>query len=909
MNRELPFNRWGIHQRALFLALAPLLLVSLIIGYYLTNMHLQTAQRSLEQRGLGIAKNLAQASEFGLTVGDQSRIEQLLKAAMVDPDVHLVEAYDAQGKLIASDHRDGTNRHHKTLLRGFTAFVMPSALPDTEIEEFRGTAQPLEPLGRIVVWISTEHLKQVQRSIINKSLLIVSSGALLAALLGLLIARGLTKPVKNVISAVDELSKGNLEHRVRIDSRGELGKLEEGINHMADALESSQRMLEVRVQDATQKLANNLRELRRKNEELEAARLSAMQASEAKANFLAQISHELRTPLNAILGFSRLLLKHGATEGQTEYLKIINQAGDQLLTVINDVLSFSKLESGQMEIHPEHFDPHDTLEEVVGLLSHEAHRKELELVLLLHHDVPHDMYSDPSRLAQILINLLNNAVKFTPKGQITVTAEAIHTDAQGAQLQVSVADSGIGISETVAQHLFTPFTQGDSSTTKLFSGTGLGLTISKALCESLGGTIIWRNNLSQGTTFTFRLPGLTAERQLADSAIPNLAGLKALIVEQNPLSRRAIRNLLIGFKMEVYQQADYASTDNRLHQAAEDDPFDLLVIGLSKAEAQQLDLSAWQTLAKQHDLGIVLLIGDEELANHYQEMNPLSHIQITEKPVRRKILYQKIIAALEIVETDTASLPPANEASSRHTGGDVIRALVGDDNAFGRRLLADYLASVAAKVVTAKDGREVLDIAQQQPFDIIFLDLHMPEIDGITVASKLQADPGPNQSTPLIAVTADVFFDALETQQPSPFQAVLHKPVTHEQITEILHTWLAQLPHLPPEPAATPTALTRPQGLRMELDTQLQALQDALHEADRERLHAHAHQLNGITRFFQIHSLSSAARELESCALSAGETQLADLVSQIVQAAQTLEWDDSAAPSPESRSNHDESHA
>lgn len=889
-------NQWSILQKALLFALAPLLLVSLFLTIYLTLNHLATVEKSLNQRGEGIVKTLAKSTEFGLAVDDRELINGLISAALVDHDVAGVEIYDSHGTRIAAKPADFPRPGMNTAsYLKFTEQVLPPQPADQEIEEFStpADAMPAAPIGHVHVWISRSSLDKNLRDIISRSLLLVLSVAVVSGLLSWWAVRSLVNPVKNVVNTVEELGKGKLDARVTETSQGELGVLEKGVNIMAEKIERSQSQLSDQVKEKTRELEKTITQLTHQNVELDRAREAALEASRVKESFLAQISHELRTPLNAIIGFSRLLLRPQSGDARPEYLRIILQAGDQLLTVINDVLNFSKIESGQMRIHREFFNPHEKLEEIIGLLSHEAHRKNLELVLLIHSDVPRAMYADANRFAQILINLLNNAVKFTASGQVAIIAETASSGFAVPRLKISVVDSGIGISEAVAKRLFTPFSQGDSSITKDYSGTGLGLTICKALTESMGGEIQWRNNLGAGTTFEIILPGISffGARCLYDRSV--IRGRKALVIDSHPMARRSIRNTLMSFGVEVFQNSQTTQLETLVADAEKEQaPFDIVIIGVSKNEATSLDLVHFADVAFAHDLGFVMLIGDEELGQGLLEKYQTDSMRIGIKPYNRNSLYLWVCDALQLGDVDPIQIsePPEGTASVPMRQ---FTALIGDDNTFGQQLLRQYLELLGAEVETADDGLAFVEAAEVRHYDLLFIDIHMPRLDGIQAAKQVRQGKGKSAGSPVIAVTADISFQLSDAILPEKnrFFSVIYKPVSEDDLRSKVKAALVfsgfetEIDTVISEADSSDQQQRRelPEGLRADLELQMNALEQALSQMDREKLKDHAHQLNGVTDFFHLPAFKSAGRELEQQALTATEETLAELVSTLRQ--------------------------
>lgn len=885
------FSNWGIQQRAVFFALAPLLLISVFITILLTINHLDTAESSLNQRGAGIAKTLAKSAEFGLTVGDQELLQGLISAAMLDSDVISVEIYSSDGKLIAAQSKEVSelNIPGQQLLH-FSEKVYPLLPAGQEVEEFSPPQDGAikSPIGSVSVLISRQSLKKHLGDIIFASIILVIIVAIPSALLSWWSVRNFVNPVKRAINMVEDLGNNKLDTRVPEVSRGELGILEKGINDMAETIEQSQNRLTDKVEEKTKTLQQTVEILERQNSQLDSAHEATLEASRAKESFLAQISHELRTPLNAIIGFSRLLLRQDNSNAHPEYLKIINQAGDQLLTVINDVLNFSKLQSEKMEIHRVFFNPHEKLEEIIGLLSHEAHKKNLELVLFIHSDVPHAMHGDANRFAQILINLLNNAVKFTESGQVAIIAETSNAGFAVPRLKVSVVDTGIGITPEVESRLFSPFSQGDSSLTKHYSGTGLGLTISKALTESMGGEIRWENNLTTGTTFEVILPGISFFGAQCLNDRSAVRGKKALVIDTNALARRSIRNTLISFGVEVFQNNRLDQLKNIITSAVnEQAPFDLVVIGVNKDETAEVDYNELSRLSSEYEFGLIILIGDEETAQACLEDHQADQMQIGIKPYNRGSIYDLVCAALQLTDIEpiqVSELP----ALTAQTPLPSFSALVGDDNAFGQKLLCQYLEQLGASVETSDDGLAFVEAAETTRYELLFIDIHMPKLDGIKAAKQVKRGRGKSSQAPIIAVTADVFFQ-LNKQIPAEqntFQSVIYKPIAEYELRNVVQEFL----DVADSSDGKQERSRYPADLRQELEKQVLALESAAKTMDRACLKAHAHQLNGVTDFFNLPDFKETGRQLEMQVMSAEPEIIVLLIQKLRESSNAIDW-------------------
>ncbi|MBN9108874.1 MAG: response regulator [Pseudonocardia sp.] len=499
-------------------------------------------------------------------------------------------------------------------------------------------------------------------------------------------------------------------------------------------------------------------------EEAQAARAAADEANEAKSAFLANMSHEIRTPMNAVIGMTELLSATPLSDEQRDYTGVIAQSADGLLTVINDVLDFSKIEAGKLELVRKPFDPRECIEDTLGLLAPRAAAKGLELVAAVDGDAPEAVLGDPGRLRQILVNLVGNAVKFTESGEVVVTLSA-HRDGDVWALRIDVADTGIGLAPEQMALLFRSFSQVDGSATRRHGGTGLGLVISRRLAELMGGTVVVVSEPGRGSTFTVTLVGAPAERPgtASDGPVESLRGRSALVVDDNATNRRILVAHCASWGMTARAAA---TAEEALGWVREGARFDVVVTDLLMPG---LDGAAFATA-----LAGIDRVPTVCLSSLGADRDPAAPIDAwLTKPVRRGPLAETLVGLLDTSARDAGPADVPVERRASHE----LRLLLADDNPVGRRVGLLLLERLGHRADTAATGLEVLAALEEREYDVVLLDVQMPELDGLETARRITAARPPESRPWLVALTANAMAGAREECLAAGMDDYLTKPV------------------------------------------------------------------------------------------------------------------------------------
>ncbi|MBA1274483.1 response regulator [Pseudomonas azotifigens] len=872
------------------LTLLPSTLLAVGLGAYFTWMQLSEMRQELNERGQLIAHQLAPLAAPAMAQGYGNRLQRILNQVLDQPDVRAVAVLDAERNLRAysgpsmltpSPPGDPLSLTQVSSL-DTTRILMPVLSRHQNLaEDIRGNDD------RLIGWLELElshhaTLLRGYRSLFA-SLLIVGAGLIVTALLALRMSRTISRPLQRIKLAVAQLKDGHLETRLPALGSHELDELAAGINRMAEALLSAREELQQSIDQATEDVRQNLETIEIQNIELDLARKEALEASRIKSEFLANMSHEIRTPLNGILGFTHLLQKSDLTPRQHDYLSTIEKSADSLLGIINEILDFSKIEAGKLVLETIPFNLRDLIEDTLTILAPAAHAKQLELVSLIYRDTPLSLVGDPLRLKQVLTNLVSNAIKFTYEGTIVVRAMVEDENSDRAQLRISVQDTGIGLTDQDLRSLFQAFSQADNSLSRQPGGTGLGLVISKRLIEQMGGEIGVESIPEEGSEFWISLSLPKARDDIEDLPRAPLIGRRVAVIEPHPLARQALQHELedCGLKVLTFESFDtlqQAVAAERL----ENKPITLAVLGINQAEfpPQRLGQMLWE-LEKAGCKAIVLCPTTEQAL--YHEALPEAHAQLQAKPACTRKLQR---ALLELVSPQLSLLGASlHVASSRPP-----RILCVDDNPANLLLVKTLLNDLGAEVVAVDNGPSAIEAVREQVFDMVFMDVQMPGMDGRQTTEAIRQWEGANGQPPLpiIALTAHALSNEKRSLLQSGLDDYLTKPISERQLAQVVLKWTGlalrnQAPDMNELPALQDNldVLDAEEGLRLaagkpdlaadmlrmllaSLEADQLAIQNARQSGDRNALLERIHRLHGATRYCGVPQLRAACQRSET---------------------------------------------
>ncbi|MDP2491396.1 two-component sensor histidine kinase BarA [Vibrio splendidus] len=781
-------TRYGLRARVITLTLAPTLIIGLLLSAFFSFNRYQDLEGQVVNTGTSIIEPLAIASESGMKLESRESVRQLISYAHRKNSklVRSIAVFDERHELFVTSNfhpdfesltypKDKPIPHlsSSNLLDNTLILRTPIIAEGQYINSANGQSQANQAIGYIAIELDLSSLRLQQYQEVFSAFLVLILGLGLSGVFAFRLMHDVTQPITHMKNMVDRIRRGHLDVRIEGKMHGELDSLKNGINAMAVSLSEYHVEMQHSIDQATSDLRETLEQLEIQNVELDIAKKRAQEAARVKSEFLANMSHELRTPLNGVIGFTRQMLKTHLSTSQTDYLQTIERSANNLLSIINDILDFSKLEAGKLALENIPFEFQASLEEVVNLQATNAHEKGLELTLKIDPKVPPGVVGDPLRIQQILTNLVGNSIKFTERGNIDISVELRSQSEDSIELQFMVRDTGIGISERQQAQLFQAFSQADASISRRYGGTGLGLVITQKLVSQMGGEISLTSRLHQGSTFWFTLRLSTTDMPMTELIETQcLQDKQLLLIEPNMQAASITQQILTQEGLVV----TYRSV-----MPDESTSYDYVLLNLAANQEYQFDtVSGWAIGAKKIAQNVIIGTPSTELALGEQLMKEVD-VQCITKPLSRKKLLQTLIS-----NQAPTLIAPAIETHSEEKLPLTVLAV--DDNPANLKLITALLKERVETVISCTSGQKAIDKAKETPFDIIFMDIQMPQMDGVTACKNIK-ELANNANTPVIAVTAHAMVGERDRLLEAGMDDYLTKPIEEHVLQQVLIHW------------------------------------------------------------------------------------------------------------------------
>lgn len=864
--------------------LIPVLMVALLFAVFYNGQLRYDLKQHTSRLGAAYIHPLLPAAQLALLKNDQRTLQGLIDASTVNPEIQSLAFYNANGQLLAyrggkpslktrfSPPRFTGDFIESQPMDAYTInFIAPITIPKFNLYSSVPAAKTLDQTNnqadQILGWLSIDvdtksmTIKRYQMYLITIAITLL--GLLLSLTIHYFLSKQISTPIARLRRSMKQILSNEFETEIKVSSTGEIGIIEKGCAHLQQYYVNSIKELNNHIEVATADLQQSLESLEEKNIELSLDKKKTEEKSRQKAELIANMSHDIRTPMNGVIGFTNVLLDSKLDPLQLDYVNTIKSSAQDLLTIINDILDYSKMDAGKLHLDCIPLDIRACIDEILALLAPIAHKKGIDIIPSTNIDVPKTMLGDPLRIKQMLSNLISNAIKFTEQGYVLIRTSIEQETDKNYHLIISVSDTGIGISTDDQATLFNAFNQGDTTITRRYGGSGLGLVICKKLAEQMHGRISINSELHNGSTFSIhiQLEKMTSY-EVEKHQTPRFSHLKVICFDENPLHLEAICNGLGYLGIQCIKVSDFNQLEETFRDAHD---CHMAFINVNQGCEQNIA----KILLKQ-TLPCILI--SKWIIQDFKALGAQSFLF---KPPNIQKLYEtvELISNHTAVAENSAHELDTLRAQLRQAN---ISLLIAEDNPVNQMLLQSMLCEHAV-IEVVDDGLKAVDKCNHNHFNAILLDLQMPKLSGVEAAQKIHEKSLLNQQTPIMLISANDYDLSKDSLSKAGIKLVLQKPI--DEMT-LLHSILKIIHQAPPIAIDWPLCIQKLAGNQslareflarfvQELPINRHEFLQLLDNQDIPGIERAAHKLHGACCFCGVPTLQKHVIHLEQLARQA----------------------------------------